>query len=313
MRIVLIGASGFLGRYLLADLVADGHHCVVLTRAEARLGELELMPGVELVQADVYDADVLTEQFAGAGAVVSMAGILNESGGGGKGFHKAHVELVEAIIQACTRSGVSRVLHVSALKAGEGRSHYLKSKGEAENLLKDADALNVTIFQPAVIFGRGDSFFNRFGLMLQLSKVLPLACPKAQLQPVYAGDVTKVMTAALDDPMTWGETYQLGGPKIFTLKELVQWTAAQMGLKRKVIGLPNPLSAAMALSMGVVPTKPFSWDNYQSLQTPNTTSKNGFAYFGIDPRGIETVVPDYLAGTHHQKRLDDFRAQPRRQ
>jgi uncharacterized protein YbjT (DUF2867 family) len=271
------------------------------------------MPGVELAQADVYDADVLTEQFAGAGAVVSMAGILNESGGGGKGFHKAHVELVEAIIQACTRSGVSRVLHVSALKAGEGRSHYLKSKGEAENLLKDADALNVTIFQPAVIFGRGDSFFNRFGLMLQLSKVLPLACPKAQLQPVYAGDVTKVMTAALDDPMTWGETYQLGGPKIFTLKELVQWTAAQMGLKRKVIGLPNPLSAAMALSMGVVPTKPFSWDNYQSLQTPNTTSKNGFAYFGIDPRGIETVVPDYLIGTPHQKRLDDFRAQPRRQ
>lgn len=313
MRIVLVGASGFFGGYLLNTLVADGHHCVVLTRAATRHGNMDLMPGIDLVQADVYSADALAEQFEGADAVVSMAGILNESGGGGKGFHKVHVELVEGIIQACAKAGVSRVLHVSALKAGEGSSHYLKSKGEAEKRLQAAEGLNVTIFQPAVIFGRGDDFFNRFALMLQFSKVFPLACAGAKLQPVYAGDLARVMVASLDDPMTWGKTYQLGGPQVFTLKELVQWTAGQMGLKRRVIGLPAALSAAMALVMGLVPTKPFSWDNYQSLQTPNTTDKNGFAYFGIYPRAIETVVPDYLNGSVHQQRLHNFRAQPRRQ
>lgn len=313
MRIVLVGASGFFGRYLLDALVADGHQCVVLTRAAVRHGNMDLMTGVELVQTDVYDVDALAEQFAGAAAVVSMAGILNESGGGGKGFHKVHVELVETIIQACKRAGVSRVLHVSALQAGEGSSHYLKSKGEAEEVLRNATELNVTIFQPAVIFGRGDDFFNRFALMLQFTKVLPLACPGAKLQPVYAGDVAKVMAAALEDPMTWGNSYQLGGPEVFTLKELVQWTAVTMGLKRRVLGLPDPLSASMAMVMGFVPTKPFSWDNYQSLKTANTTDKNGFAYFGIYPRAIDTVVPDYLNGSVHQRRLHDLRAQPRRQ
>ena len=312
MRIVLVGASGFLGRYLLNALVADGHHCVVLTRAATRHGDIGLLPGVELQQADVYDADALAACFEGADAVISMAGVLNESGGGGKGFHKVHVETVEAIIKACDRAGVTRVLQVSALHAGEGNSYYLKSKGEAEALLKKADSLNVTIFQPSVIFGRGDSFFNRFALMLQLSWVMPLACPKARLQPVYAVDVAAAMAAALDDPMTWGKSYELGGPKSYTLKELVEWTASNMGLRRQIIGLPGPLSATMAAVMGLVPGKPFSMDNYRSLQTASTTGQNGFTYFGIQPRSIETVVPDYLKGSVQQRRLQACREQPRR-
>lgn len=312
MRIVLVGASGFFGRYLLNALVADGHHCVVLTRAAVRHGNLGLIPEVELVQADVYDTAVLADLFKGADAVVSMAGILNESGGGGKGFQRVHVDLVEVIIRACGKAGVSRVLHVSALNAGKGKSHYLQSKGEAEKLLQQAKDLDVTIFQPSVIFGKGDDFFNRFALMLQFAPIMPLACPKAQLQPVYAGDVARVMAASLDDPMTCGKSYELGGPQTYTLKELVQWTAGQMGLKRRVLGLPAPLSATMAVIMGIVPTKPFSWDNYQSLKTPNTTKKNGFAYFGVYPRAIETVVPDYLSGSVHQQRLHDLRARPRR-
>ncbi len=312
MRIVLIGASGFLGGYLLRALTAEQHHCVVLTRAGIRRSTVNMLPGVELVQADVYDVDALTEQFEGAGAVVSMAGILNESGRGGQGFHKAHVELVEGIIKACQRAGVSRLLHISALNAGKGSSHYLKSKGEAEALLHSADDLDVSIFQPSVIFGRGDQFFNRFAGMLSFMPVLPLACPKARLQPVFAQDVATVMTASLEDPMTWGKSYELAGPQSFTLKELVEWTAVTMGQRRWVIGLLPPLSATMAALMDWVPGKPFSWDNYQSLKTDNTSSKNGFAYFGIYPRSIETVVPDYLTGSVHQRRLQTFRRQPRR-
>ena len=117
MRIVLIGASGFFGGYLLRALTEDGHHCEVLTRTATRRSRVDMLPGVDLVQADIYDADVLAEHFRGADAVISMAGILNESGRGGKGFRKVHVELVENIIKACRQSGVSRLLHVSALNA----------------------------------------------------------------------------------------------------------------------------------------------------------------------------------------------------
>jgi uncharacterized protein YbjT (DUF2867 family) len=312
MRIVLIGASGFLGGHLLNALAAQGHHCVVLTRALVRRGHLRLLPGIKLVQADVYDVDVLSEQFKGADAVVSMAGILNESGHNGKGFHKVHVELVEGIIKACQQAGVSRVLHLSALHAGRGRSHYLKSKGEAEVLLRAATDLNVTIFEPSVVFGRGDEFFNRFAIMLSVMPVMPLACPKARLQPVCSEDVVAVMVAALEDPMTWGKSYELAGPKSYTLKELVQWTGKCMGRRRLVIGLPGPMSAMMAATMEWVPGKPFSWDNYLSLKTDNISSQNDFEYFGIEPRSIDQVVPDYLTGSMRERRLQKFRRQPRR-
>ena len=312
MRIVLIGASGFFGGHLLRALTNDHHQCVVLTRDAVRRGSVDMLPGVKLVQADIYDPDVLVEQFSGAGAVVSMAGILNESGGGGKGFHKVHVELVEGIVEACQKAGVTRLLHLSALNAGKGSSHYLKSKGEAEALLRSVDDINVTIFEPSVIFGRGDEFFNRFASMLKTSPVMPLACPKARLQPVFAGDVASVMTASLDDPMTWGKSYELGGPQVFTLKELVKWTAKTLGLRSYVIGLPGPLSATMAMMMNLVPGKPFSWDNYQSLKTDNTSSQNGFAYFHVDPMAIDLVVPAYLTGSARQRRLQALRRQPRR-
>jgi NADH dehydrogenase len=307
MKIVLIGASGFLGRFILHALTADQHQCVVLTRAGVRRGTLGMLPGVELVQADVYDPEVLAEQFAGAGAVFSMAGILNESGGGGKGFRKVHVELVEGIVEACRKAGVSRLLHLSALNAGQGQSHYLKSKGEAEDLLLAADDLDVTIFQPSVIFGRGDSFFNRFAAMLSIAPFMPLACPGARLQPVFAGDVADAMAASLEDPMTYGKRYELAGPKSYSLKELVEWTAKTTGKRRLIIGLPGPMSAMMAATMNLVPGKPLSWDNYLSLKTDNVSDSDDFSYFGIEPRSIDLVVPYYLTGSSRQRRLQEIR------
>jgi len=306
MRIVLIGASGFYGRHLLKALTSDQHQCLVLTRAAVRRGCVSLLPGAELIQADVYDHDALVRHFSGADAVVSMAGILNESGGGNT-FQKVHVELVGGIVEACREAGVTRLLHVSALNAGKGKSQYLKSKGEAEAILRAAEDLNVSIFRPSVIFGPGDNFFNMFAAMLKLMPFMPLACPNARLQPVYAGDVAAAMAASLEDPMTFGKSFELGGPKVFTLKELVQWTARTLGKHRLIIGLPKPASAAMATAMGMVPGKPLSRDNYLSLQTDNVSSSNGFEYFHIDPLGIELVVPYYLTGSSKQRRLQTFR------
>jgi NADH dehydrogenase len=307
MRIVLLGATGFVGHHLLPVLSAAGHQCIVLSRYRIGCREIDLVPGVELRQADVHNVDVLKSQLASADAVINMVGILNESGRGGSGFRKVHVELVEKLIEACRHAGVSRLVHVSALNAGKGDSHYLQSKGQAENLIRNAQDLESTIIQPSVIFGDGDSFFNRFATLLKFAPVLPLACPDARMQPVWAGDVAAAMTAALNDPGSVGATLVMVGPEDYSLKELVERTAAFAGLKRRVVGLPDMLSRLQGRLMDFIPGKPFSSDNYRSLQIDNTSVENSLWRFGIRPRAIESVVRGYLGGSFHQKHLDRCR------
>ncbi len=311
MKTVLIGASGFLGRHVLQALSADGHECEVLTRQPSRRRELQLIPGVCVRRADVFDVAELVARLEGADAVVSMAGILNERGRRGHGFRRVHVDLVAGLIEACERAGVGRILHVSALNAGRGESHYLQSKGEAERLLL-ASETGVTLFQPSVIFGPGDSFFNRFAGLLRLAPVLPLACPDSRLQPVYVRDVARVMAASLADDSTTGQTFELGGPRVYTLQELVQWTARQMGWKRWVPGLPDALSRMQGLVMDFVPGKPFSSDNYLSLQLDNVVTRDAFPSFGIQPASVEAIVPGYLGTSPHQQHLDALRRGARR-
>ncbi len=312
MHIVLIGGSGFLGRYLVRELVANGHRCTVLSRHADRCGVIKLEPGVRLVQANVYNPDRLGAILGDADAVISMAGILNETGFGGKGFRKVHVGLTEVLIAACKASGLKRVVHVSALNAGKGKSHYLVSKGLAEELLLAEKGLQTTIFQPSVIFGRGDSFFNRFAALLKMTPVMPLACGNSKMQPVFAGDVAAAIAKAISDPSTHGLKFELGGPHVYTLKELVNFTAATLGLKRRVFTLPDLLSRIQGLVLGLVPGKPFSLDNYRSLQVDNIVSQNGLRNFGIDPVAIESMVPGYLGATLRQSRLNDIRKWARR-
>lgn len=309
MRIVLIGATGFVGHHLLPVLSAAGHHCRVLSRYPPGCKYLELIPGVELLQANVHDADRLKEFIAGADAVVSMAGILNERGRRGKGFEEVHLALVEKIIDTCRANGVRRLMHVSALNAGKGKSHYLITKGQAEERIRSAAGIDATIVQPSVIFGEGDSFFNRFAKLLKWTPVLPLACPDARLQPVWVGDVAGAMTAALGDETTAGETLVMVGPKEYSLRELVEFTARTLGLRRIIIGLPDWLSRLQAFVMDFVPGKPFSTDNYLSLQIDNTSVENSLWRFGIRPHSVEAIVPCYLPGSPHQRELDGYRRQ----
>ncbi len=307
MRIVLLGATGFLGRRLLPELSAAGYRCTVLSRYLPACRELTIIPGVDVRQADIHDEDQLKMHFDGAAAVINMVGILNESGRKGIGFKRAHVKLVEKIISACRASGVRRLVQVSALNAGKGSSHYLVSKGRAEELIRAADDLNSTIVQPSVIFGDGDSFFNRFASLLKLAPVLPLACPEAKMQPVWVGDVARAMTLALEDPETFGQTLIMVGPEVFSLRELVEFTVITVGLKRKIMGLPNGLSRLQGRLMDFVPGKPFSSDNYLSLQIDNTSAENSLRRFGIKPRSLASIVPGYLVSSQHQHHLDEFR------
>ncbi len=307
MRVVLLGATGFVGHHLLPALGSAGHRCVALARSPQRCRELTLVPGVEVRRVKSFDPETLAAHFEAADAVINLVGILNEPGRSGNGFRRVHVELVENVIDACRASDVRRLMHVSALNAGKGSSHYLVSKGEAEDRLRAAKGLDVTIVQPSVIFGQGDAFFNRFAALLRVAPVLPLACPEAKLQPVWAGDVATGMTLALDDPESVGKTLIMVGPTAYTLRQLVEYTAAAAGLKRRIIGLPDGASRLQGLLMDFVPGKPFSSDNYRSLQTDNTSVENSLWRFGITPRSLESVVPGYLGISPHQRRLSERR------
>jgi uncharacterized protein YbjT (DUF2867 family) len=293
LRIVVLGGSGFVGRHLLARLLRDGHSVRLLSRNLASHAERLLPPGVELQQIDVYDPDALRSAFEGADAVINLVGILNESRDNGRGFRRAHLELVKLVIAAMQLSGVRRLLQMSSLNAGRGDSHYLKSRGEAEAAVK-ASGLDWTLFEPSVIFGPGDGLFARFGALLQDAPVLPLACANAKFAPVYVGDVVEAMARSLHGGESIGEVYELYGPDVFTLREIVKMSARQLGLSRLVLPLPEPFGRLQAFCCDFVPGKPFSSDNWRSLQTDSVGGIDGLHRLGVPPTRVQEVLPDIL-------------------
>ncbi|MCU7810057.1 MAG: complex I NDUFA9 subunit family protein, partial [Candidatus Thiodiazotropha sp. (ex Notomyrtea botanica)] len=169
-------------------------------------------------------------------------------------------------------------------------------------------ALNVTSIRPSVIFGRGDSFFNRFAALLKLSPVFfPLACPKSRFAPVWVEDVAEAFARCLTNDKTVDAHYDLCGPSVYNLQELVSFTAKTLGLRRFILPLGNGLSKMQAHLLGHLPGRPFSMDNYLSLQTDSVCEGNGFEKLGIQPQAIESVVPQYLAQSSYRGRLDRYR------
>ena len=300
--VVILGGTGFVGGHLVNRLVRDGYQLRVLTRHRERHREfLVLVPRVELTEANVHDPEVLKRHLAGADAVINLVGILNEQGDDGSGFRAAHVDLARKLVEVGKATGVRRLLHMSALNADKekGPSHYLKSKGEAEDLVHAAAAegFQVTSFRPSVIFGPKDSFFNRFAGLLRIAPYFfPLACPESRFAPVYVGDVVEAFARCLDRRSeSGGQRYDLCGPHEYTLKELVEYTAKSLGLRRRIIPLNEKHSHWQARVFEHLPGKPFSLDNYRSLQVHSVCQEqNGFAALGIVPTSLEAVVPGYL-------------------
>lgn len=308
--VCVLGGTGFLGRHLAARLTQRNYNVKVLTRSRTRHYDLVVLPTVTLVDADVHDAATLKREFAGCAAVVNLVGILNERGHRGRGFRRAHVELAKKVLQACHSAGVPRLLHMSALNAGANApSHYLRTKAEAAALvLKAGGSSDVTVLEPSVMFGPGDHFLNRFAKLLRLAPgVFPLACPKARFAPVYAGDVAEALVRSLDERTCFGQRYRLCGPKVYTLRELLRYLRRLTGHRRLILGLPRVLSWLQALVMEWLPGKPFSLDNYHSLQVDSVCRDNGFAAFSIEPVALEAVVPTYLGRFTPQAELDKYR------
>ncbi len=290
--VCVLGGTGFVGRHIVSRLISSGRSVKVLSRRPERYKQMLVLPGVRLVKADMTDADELKRQFQGVDAVINLIGILNEKAHDGSGFRFVHTELTQKVLEACKANNVKRLLHMSALNADAGGpSHYLRTKGEAENHLHTfSGPVHVTSFRPSVIFGPKDSFINRFAGLLKLSPLaFPLACPNARFAPVYVGDVADAFVNALEDKSTFGRRYDLCGPHEYTLKQLVQYTAKTLGLKRWIIGLPNWISSLQASVLEFVPGKPFSVDNFNSLKVDSVCKSAQPC-----PTSLESVVPYYL-------------------
>lgn len=308
LQIVVLGGTGFVGRHLIARLAHRGHAVTVLSRNPATKRDLRVLPRVQLRRIDPYNREELTSAFAGADAVINLVGILNERGFSGKGFRKAHVELTEQVLAACEKAGVRRLLQMSALRAGEGESHYLITRGEAEARVM-ASGLAWTIIRPSVIFGPGDGLFCRFAGLLRLLPVLPLARAGARFAPVYVGDVAEAMSRMLERDDSVGEVYELYGRRVMTLAEIVRYTAQQLGLRRWIVPLPDFLGRIQALVGDVLPGKPISSDNYRSLKLDSIGSRDGLARLDIAPTPIAAIVPFVLAGSRRQAQLDRHRGE----
>ena len=312
--ICVLGGTGFVGRHLVNLLAADGHQVRVPSRHRERHRELLVLPTVQVIEANIHDTAALSEVVAGCDTVINLVAILNESRHAN--FRAVHVALPRQIVAACRERGVKRLLHMSALNADakQGASRYLRSKGEGEDLVHAAadESLQVTSFRPSVIFGPGDHLFNQFaGLLKKAPGILPLPCPDARFAPVYVGDIVRVFSNALDNKASYGNRYDLCGPRVYTMRELMAYTAQVLGVKRDIVGLPDGVARLQARLMQWLPGKPFTLDNYRSLQVDAVCKGDFPALFEVAPTAVETVVPYYLGRRDQLAMFDAIRVRAR--
>lgn len=311
--ICILGGTGFVGQQLAARLVSLGYQVLVPSRHPERHREVLVLPDAQLKRANIHNQDELKGIFSGVDIVINLVGILNEKGNDGLGFQHVHVDLTRKVIEACKQTGVHRLLHMSALNADvNGPSYYLCSKGKAESevLGAESEQLHVTCFRPSIIFGPGDGLFNRFATLLRMTPfVFPLACAESLISPVYIGDVVDAYSNALENEESFGQTYDLCGPDRFSLKQIVEYTSQQLGKYHLVISLSPGMSCVQARMLEFIPGKPFSRDNYASLQIDSVCSTNGLDELGIHPTAVDSIVPGYLAQQSTRGSYDKYRQQ----
>lgn len=292
-HVVILGGTGFVGRHLVARLRRDGHRITVVTRDAAAHADAAWPSEVMRRAGDVADAGFLAGALAGGDAVINLVGILNEDGDDGSGFEQVFVGITDALIAAMQAQGVHRLLQMSALHAGDGDSHYLQARGRAEQRVR-ASGLDWTLLRPSVIAGPGDGLFCRFDALLRFAPVLPIGRADARFQPVWVGDVVEAYTRALGDDASIGQSYDLVGPDVMTLAQIVRMTAAARRRHRAVIALPAALGRLQAEIGEHLPGKPISRDNWRSLQTDSVSADNGLPRLGIVPTPVAPRLAEIL-------------------
>ncbi len=309
-NILIIGGSGFIGSAITAKLSAQGKRVLVPTRRRERAKHLITLPTVDVIEADVHDEKTLAGLVQGADAVINLVGVLHSDVGTpwGKRFQAAHVDLARKVAGAGAAAQVPRLLHMSSLGADSNApSMYLRSKAAGEAAVRDSvQSTDLTVFRTSVVFGRGDKFINLFAWMQRYAPFVALGKPAAKLQCVWVEDVAQAFVNALDAPHTFGKTYELAGPKVYTLKQLVEYAGQVSGHPRIVFGLPDRLAYLQAWMMEFAPLEMLSRDNLDSTKVDSVISVAALqtmkAELGITPAAMEAVVPAYLSGHSPKER-----------
>ncbi len=305
-KVLIVGGSGFVGTAVAARLARDGVALVVPTRRRERVRHLLPLPTVDVVEADVFDAAVLAQLMDGVDAVVSLVGVLHSRPGSpwGPDFGRAHVELPTRLVAAARRAGVGRIVHVSALGADPaGPSEYQRSKAAGEAAIRAAGPeVEWTILRPSVIFGPGDRFLNLFAGLLQRFPLLPLGGAGARFQPVFVGDVAEVIAAALVRPDAAGQVFEMAGPTVYTLRQLVDYVGTLSAHPRPVIGLPEGLAMLQAAVLECLPGPLMSRDNVRSMRVDNVAS-GAPQPWGRQPTALESVAPGWLGRANRRARF----------
>jgi uncharacterized protein YbjT (DUF2867 family) len=307
-KVTVLGGAGFVGSCLVAKLDAAGYQVKVLTRRRENAKHLILLPNVQVVECHLPNTYALKDELKGSDAVINLVGILHQDRK--NTFEAMHHQLPRRLTQVCEELGITRLLHMSALQANShAPSQYLKSKATGEAAINEFNKkLDITIFKPSVIFGRGDKFINLFAQIVKYVPVIFLAIPKAKFQPIWVEDVAQAFVNALENTATYDKSYELGGPNVFTLRELVEKVMAILGKKRPIIGLNHTLSMAQAFGLELLPIKLMSRDNIRSMQVDNICTAPIATELGVTPTSLDVVAPEYLLNTSPRAAYDGFRS-----
>ena len=311
-KVLLLGGSGFVGTYIANRLSQRGIELTIPTRRRERTKALIIQPGVSMPEADINCQQTLNELIAGHDAVINLVGILHSRDVQlpySRDFAQAHVELPKKIVAACKANGVRRLLHMSALHASpKAPSEYLRSKGDGEAVVLAAQGeLDVTVFRPSVVFGLGDSFLSMFASVLKKLPFFPLGFGQARFQPVWVADVADAFVDSIFNVETYGQAYDLVGPKTYTLRDLVEYTAELCRSNASIVALSEGWAYLQAGLMWLAPKPLMSPDNLRSMEVDSVADANSRTPANWKPTALEAVAPTYIALNTPKGKLDSFR------
>jgi NADH dehydrogenase len=297
--ITVFGGTGFIGRHLVRRLASRGERVRVAVRhpeVGLFLKTLGEVGQIDLAAANLRDADSVARAVEGADAVVNCVGILFQSGR--QRFAKIHGEGAGLVARAAAAAAAGAMVHVSAIGADAGSpAAYARTKAAGEAAVKAAFP-SAAILRPSVVFGPEDQFFNRFAALARISPALPLiGGGKTRFQPVYVGDVAAAIVAALNDPAAAGKIFELGGPRVYTFRDLMRIVLRETGRRRLLLRLPFALAMIQGLFLELLPTPPLTRDQVRLLRRDNVAdpARPGLRELGIDPTPVEGMVETYLA------------------
>jgi NADH dehydrogenase len=301
--VTLFGGGGFVGRYVAQQIYKTGARVRIAQFDPRKAFFLKPLGGLgqtQFVAADIRNPAQVAAAIKNSDAVVNLVGVLKGD------FQGLHVDGAGNLAEACAAEGVSSLVHISAIGADpESPSAYGRSKGEGEQAVRAAFP-QATIMRPSVVFGREDNFINRFAGMARLAPVLPVLRGRVKFQPVYAADVGKAVTAAaLDVESHGGRTYELGGPQVLSMRELMAWINETTGHNRVLLDLPDPVAKLLARGLGWLPGAPITWDQWLMLQQDNVVAPGaeGLRSFGIAPTPLAAVSEGWLTSYRQRGRF----------